>query len=116
MAKDVTIKLTAAQKAKIKAATGKNLAEIRVSSLGKNVAVSAGQKSTRAISAEATRMSLRGEGLRAEGLRGEGLRGEGLRGEGLRGEGLRGEGLRGEGLRGEGLRGEGLRGSGDEDV
>jgi hypothetical protein len=78
MAKEVRIPLTAAQRAKIKAATGKVMTEIRVSSIGKNLAVSAGQK------------SLRGEALRGEALRGEALRGEALRGEALRGEALRG--------------------------
>jgi len=40
MSKEVRIQLTAAQKAKIKAATGKTMAEIRVARLGKNLAVS----------------------------------------------------------------------------
>jgi hypothetical protein len=40
MAKEVRIQLTAAQKAKIKSATGKEMAEIRVARLGKNLAVS----------------------------------------------------------------------------
>ena len=48
MAKEVRIELTPAQKAKIKEATGKNVPEIRVSSLGKNVAVSPVQKDLRA--------------------------------------------------------------------
>ena len=42
MAKEVRIELTPAQKAKIKEATGKSMGEIRVSSLGKNLAVSPG--------------------------------------------------------------------------
>ena len=44
MAKEVRITLTPAQKAKIKAGTGKSMGEIRVSSLGKNLAVEPGQK------------------------------------------------------------------------
>jgi len=44
MTKEVRIKLTATQKAKIKAATGKSMGEIRVSTLGKNLAVAPGQK------------------------------------------------------------------------
>ena len=40
MSKEVRITLTEAQKAKIKAATGKTMGEIRVSKLGKNLAVS----------------------------------------------------------------------------
>ena len=40
MAKDVRIQLTAAQKAKIKSATGKEMAEIRVARLGRNLGVS----------------------------------------------------------------------------
>ncbi len=48
MAKEVRIQLTEAQKAKIKAATGKTMAEIRVSSIGKNLAVAPGQKTTMA--------------------------------------------------------------------
>jgi len=47
MAKEVRIELTPAQKAKIKEATGKNVPEIRVSSLGKNIAVSPVQKDLR---------------------------------------------------------------------
>ena len=89
MAKEVRVQLTAEQKAKIKSAIGKTMTEIRVSSLGKNVAVSPGQKTAR----------LSEHGLREEGLREEGLREEGLREEGLREEGLREEGLREEGLR-----------------
>jgi hypothetical protein len=45
MAKEVRITLTPAQKAKIKAGTGKTMGEIRVSSLGKNLAVAPGQRS-----------------------------------------------------------------------
>jgi uncharacterized protein YjbI with pentapeptide repeats len=41
MAKEVRIQLTAAQKAKIKAATGKTMGEIRVARMGRNLAVSA---------------------------------------------------------------------------
>jgi hypothetical protein len=48
MAKEVRIALTPAQKAKIKDATGKTMGEIRVSSLGKNLAVAPGQRSTMA--------------------------------------------------------------------
>ncbi|HKF42682.1 MAG TPA: hypothetical protein VKG01_06250 [Thermoanaerobaculia bacterium] len=44
MAKEVRIELTDAQKAKIKAATGKSMGEIRVSNVGKNLAVEPGQK------------------------------------------------------------------------
>jgi hypothetical protein len=104
MSKEVRVQLTAAQKAQIQAATGKTMSEIRISSLGKNVAVSATQKPTRL-----SEHGLREEGLREEGLREEGLREEGLREEGLREEGLREEGLREEGLREQGLREEGLR-------
>src|SRR5688500_19724586 len=100
MAKEVRVQLTAEQKAKIKSAIGKTMTEIRVSSLGKNVAVSPGQKTTRV-----SEHGLREEGLREEGLREGGLREEGQREEGVRGEGVRGEGLREEGIRGEGLRG-----------
>jgi hypothetical protein len=44
MANEVKIKLTDAQRAKIKSATGKDMSEIRVGSLGKNPAVSATEK------------------------------------------------------------------------
>src|SRR5437867_11227247 len=44
MAKEVRITLTDVQKAKIKAATGKTMSEIRVSSVGKNLAASPSQK------------------------------------------------------------------------
>ena len=54
--KEVRIQLTPAQKAKIKAATGKAMSEIRVSSLGKNLAVAPSQKSTRLGDQESTRL------------------------------------------------------------
>ncbi|MEP6801029.1 MAG: hypothetical protein ABJC07_03760, partial [Acidobacteriota bacterium] len=47
MAKEVRITLTDEQKAKIKAATGKSMGEIRVSTLGNNLAVTPGQQTTR---------------------------------------------------------------------
>jgi hypothetical protein len=105
MAKEVKIQLTAAQKAKIKAATGKTLSEIRVSTLGKNIAVSAGQKSTR-MQAEA----LRGESPRSVGA--ESLRGESPRAVGA--ESLRGESPRAVGA--ESLRGESPRSIGSESL
>ena len=43
MAKEVRIKLTAGQKSKIKAATGKVMHEIRVSSIGNSLAVTSAQ-------------------------------------------------------------------------
>ena len=46
MAKEVRIQLTPEQKAKIKAATGKTMGEIRVTSLGNNLAVSPSQRTT----------------------------------------------------------------------
>jgi len=64
MAKEVRIELTAAQKAKIKAATGKVLSEIRVSTLGKNLAVHA--KSLRSASTRADSASLRSATTRAD--------------------------------------------------
>ena len=79
MAKEVRVQLTAAQKAKIKSAIGKTMSEIRVSSLGKNVAVSPGAKQSR----------LSEHGLREDGLREDGLREDGLREDGLREDGLR---------------------------
>jgi hypothetical protein len=111
MAKDVRIELTAAQKAKIKAATGKTLSEIRVSTLGKNLAVSTGQKSTR-MQAE----SLRGDAPRAqaESLRGDAPRAqaESLRGDAPRAqaESLRGDAPRAQA---ESLRGDAPRSGGD---
>ena len=50
MPKEVRIELTAAQKAKIKAATGKTMSEIRVSSIGKNLAVSGKSFSDKSMS------------------------------------------------------------------
>src|ERR1700682_4472763 len=52
MANEVRIKLTEAQRAKIKSATGKVMTEIRVGSVGNNPAVSTSKKS---ISARAMR-------------------------------------------------------------
>jgi hypothetical protein len=133
MTKEVKIELTEAQKAKIKAATGKNLSELKVTSVGKNVAVSTSETSTRISEqglreegmrsieeqgmrgAEIGESALREEGLREEGMRSieeQGMRGAEIEESALREEGLREEGLREEGLREEGLREEGLR---DED-
>ena len=46
MAKEVRIHLTPAQKAKIKSATGKTMAEIRVSPVGKNLSAKFAAKPT----------------------------------------------------------------------
>ena len=51
MGNEVKIKLTDAQRAKIKSATGKEMTEIRVGSLGNNPAVSASKKTISARSA-----------------------------------------------------------------
>ena len=59
MVKEVRIELTPAQKAKIKEATGKNVPEIRVSSLGSNIAVSPVQKDLRAQELSAQELRLR---------------------------------------------------------
>ncbi len=65
MAKEVRIQLTPAQKAKIKAATGKVMAEIRVTSIGKNLAVAPGQKTARAdIEQETARADIEQETAR----------------------------------------------------
>lgn len=61
MAKEVRIQLTPAQKAKIKAATGKVMAEIRVTSIGKNLAVAPGQKTTSVAGDLEAQASLRAE-------------------------------------------------------
>ena len=66
MAKEVRIALTAAQKAKIKAVTGKTLSEIRISSLGKNLAVHAKSlRSANARAGSADSASLRSANARA---------------------------------------------------
>jgi hypothetical protein len=57
MANEVKIKLTDAQKAKIKEATGKDLPEIRVESFGSSPAVSTASK---AVSARAAARSIAG--------------------------------------------------------
>src|SRR5215472_16411302 len=66
MAKEVRIHLTAAQKAKIKSATGKTMGEIRVSPVGKNLsakfsakpAMLSAKPAARALTAkQATRLS-----------------------------------------------------------
>ena len=89
MAKEVRIELTAAQKAKIKAVTGRTLSEIRVSTLGKNLAVHA--KSLRSNATRAEGQSLRSDATRAEGqsLRSDATRAEGqsLRSDATRAEG-----------------------------
>ena len=85
MTKEVRIELTEAQKAKIKAATGKTMSELKVTSVGDNVAVSASEKSTRI-----SEQGLREDGMRAIGE--QGLRQDGLRGGEIGEAGLRGEG------------------------
>src|SRR5689334_16921186 len=62
MAKEVKIELTEAQKAKIKAATGKTMSELKVTSVGTNVAVS-----TSETSARISEQGLRQDGMRAIG-------------------------------------------------
>jgi hypothetical protein len=62
MAKEVRIQLTPEQKAKIKAATGKTMGEIRVTSLGNNLAVSPSQGATSIGSQD---MSIKAEDLSA---------------------------------------------------
>src|SRR6266545_1206030 len=96
MAKEVRIELTPAQKAKIKEATGKNVPEIRVSSLGKNIAVSPVQKDLRA-------QDLKAEDLKAEDLKAEDLKAEDLKAEDLKAEDLKAEDLKAEDLKAEDL-------------
>jgi hypothetical protein len=59
MSNEVKIKLTDAQKAKIKEATGKDLPEIRVETFGSSPALSGHAASTRASNRAATKASLR---------------------------------------------------------
>ena len=92
MAKEVRIQLTPEQKAKIKEATGKTMEEIRVSSLGKNLAVSPGQK-----------------GLSEQGLRDDALRDDAMRDDALRDDALRDDALRDDALRDDALRDDALR-------
>jgi hypothetical protein len=63
MSKDVRIELTEAQKAKIKAATGKTVEELHVSKVGDNVAV------TPAIDLRAQDTRIQAEDLRAQDTR-----------------------------------------------
>ena len=63
MSKDVRIELTEAQKAKIKAATGKTVAELHVSKVGDNVAV------TPAVDLRAQDTRIQAEDLRAQDTR-----------------------------------------------
>ena len=76
MANEVKIKLTDVQKAKIKEATGRDLPEIHVGSVGNNPAVSAPTE------------------LGSKGLSGKGLSGKGLSGKGLSGKGLSAKGFK----------------------
>ena len=65
MAKEVRIDLTEEQKARIKTGTGKDMSEVRVENLGKNVAASPGHSSLRTGDVESMRAgeedSLRGD-------------------------------------------------------
>jgi hypothetical protein len=88
MAKEVRIELTAAQKAKIKAATGKTLSEIRVSSLGKNLAVHA-----KSLRANLTRANLQSPSARVGSQSPRGVDSASLRSE-LQRTALKGTALR----------------------
>ena len=101
MAKEVKIELTEAQKAKIKAATGKNMSELKVTNVGANVAVSTSEKSPR------------GAGISEQGLRGAERvrRGEAVRGAEVAEAGLRGAEVAEAGLRGAEIGEAGLRGA-----
>jgi hypothetical protein len=103
MMKEVRIELTEGQKAKIKAATGKTISELKVTSVGENVAVSTSEEST----------LLSEQGLREQGMRGGEIGEQGLREQGLREQDLREQDLREQGMRGAEIGESGLRGEGD---
>ena len=84
MSKEVRITLTEAQKAKIKAATGKTMGEIRVSKLGKNLAVSpAAGLSAKDMSIGSQDMSIGSQDLSAQDLSAEDLSAQDLSAEDL---------------------------------
>src|SRR6476659_6092577 len=93
MAKEVRIELTPAQKAKIREATGKTMSEIRVSSLGKNIAVSPGQT----------------HGLRDESLKDDSLKDDSLKDDSLKDDSLRDDSLKDDSLKDDSLKDESLR-------
>ena len=69
MANEVRIQLTPEQKAKIKAATGKTMGEIRVTSLGNNLAVSTSQRTTSIGAQDLSSKDLSAKDLSAKDLR-----------------------------------------------
>ena len=132
MAKEVKIELTEAQKAKIKAATGKTMNEVKVTSVGSNVAVSMSEKAARvseqglrgdAISEQGLRPPFGPEGgwergidadvsaLAAKSLRGAEVGEAGLRGAAVGEAGMRGAEIGEAGLRGAEVEEAGLRGA-----
>jgi uncharacterized protein YjbI with pentapeptide repeats len=85
MSKEVRIRLTAAQQAKIKAATGKTMGEIRVSRLGKNLAVSPAL----ALSAG----DLKAQDLKAQDLKSQDLKSQDLKSQDLKSQDLKSQDL-----------------------
>jgi uncharacterized protein YjbI with pentapeptide repeats len=104
MAKDVRITLTAAQMAKIKAATGKNVPEIRVSSVGTNVAASPVQK------------DLRAQDLTAQDLTAQDLTAQDLTAQDLTAPDLTAQDLTAQDLTAQDLTAQDLSASGDDTV
>ena len=96
MANEVKIKLTDAQKDKIREATGKDVPEIRVENFGSTPAVSPTEK-------PAGSMSLSKKGLSKRGLSKRGLSKRGLSKRGLSKKGLSKRGLSKRGLSKRGL-------------
>jgi hypothetical protein len=134
MSKEVKIELTEAQKAKIKAATGKSMNEVKVTNVGSNVAVSMSEKSARVseqgllgdpISEQGLRPPFGPEGgwgerggidadvsaIAAKSLRGAQVEEAGLRGAEIEEAGLRGAEIEEAGLRGAEIEEAGLRGA-----
>jgi hypothetical protein len=114
MTKEVRIELTEAQKAKIKAATGKTMSELKVTSVGDNVAVSTSETSTR-LSEQGLRGQVGEQGMRGGEIGESGLRESGLKESGLKESGLKESGLKESGLKESGLKESGLRGGSDGD-
>jgi hypothetical protein len=108
MSNEVKIKLTDAQKEKIREATGQDLPEIRVENFGSNAAVSPSEKATGAHVSPMMRRGLSRKGLSKKGLSKKGLSKKGLSKKGLSKKGLSKKGLSRKGLSRKGLSRKGL--------
>src|SRR6476659_9200216 len=98
MAKEVRIELTPAQKAKIREATGKTMGEIRVTSLGKNLAVSPGQTH-----------GLRDESLKDDSLKDDSLKDDSLKDDSMKDDSMKDDSMKDDSMKDDSLKDDSLK-------